>query len=168
MAKKSPVKVASSRLPSEKNGQKSLEDCIRSINPALSEKEQKKEIRRLEKKEASRMSKVQRTESMNSATSNALNKSANASSPSRNAQEHPSQTRSPSKASMNKDLSQDAKPNLMTSIQNASKRPKKDASNSINHDGKGQRLSHETSTTIPLPRKESVILPPKFVRSMSR
>ena len=97
----SPAKVDDSPLPSKKkkNSQKSLDHRFQSIDPALSEKEREKEIRRLEKKEASRMSKEQRTESMNSATSDTLNRSINASSPSRNAQEHPSQARSPPKAS---------------------------------------------------------------------
>jgi hypothetical protein len=168
MPEASLVKVAGSRLPSEMNGRKSLEDRIRSIDPALSEKERKKEIRRLEKKEASRMSKDQRTESMNSATSDTLNRSVNASSPSRNAREHPYQKRSPSKASMNEDLSQDVKQSLVTNTQKVSKKPKKYNSNPETNNGKGDRSSHEISTSIPSPRKESVILPPKFVRSLSR
>jgi len=159
------VKVAGFRLPSEKNDQKSLEDPI---DPALSEKERKKEIRRLGKKEASHMSKGHRSESMNSATNDTLNRSVNASSPPRNAREHPSQKRSPIKASMNEDLSQNVKQSLMTNTQKVSKKPKKHDSNWETNNGKGDRSRHEISTSIPSPRKESVILPPKFVRSLSK
>jgi hypothetical protein len=165
----SPVKVTSTRLPSEKNSRKSLKDRIQSIDPALSEKEREKEIRRL-RKEASRMPKNQRRESMNSATSDTLDRSIKASSPSRNAQQHPSQARSPPKLSTNKDLSKDAKPSLTTSVQKVSKKPKKHPSNSVTHNENGETAisSHETSTTIPSLRKESVILPPKFIGSVSR
>jgi hypothetical protein len=169
-SKTSPVKVAAAKLPPEKNNQKSLEDHIQSIDPTLSEKEREKDIRRLRKKEASRISKNQRRESMNSATSDTLDRSINASSPSRNAQQHRFQAISAPKSSADKELSRDVKRNITTSMEKVSKKPKKHPSSSIIHNENGgtAKPSYGTSTTIPLPRKESVILPPKLNRSMSR
>lgn len=165
----SPVKIDDSRLPSDKHNQKSLGDRIQSIDLALNETEREKEIRRLRKKEASRIPMNQRRESMNSATGDILDRSMNDSLSSRNARQHLSQAKSPVKPSTNKDLYQDAKLSLTTSMQKVSKKPKKHPSNSVTHKENGEtaRSRHETSTTIPTLRKESVILPPKFIRSTS-
>jgi hypothetical protein len=167
----SPVKVADTQLPSEKKTQGSLEDGHQSIDLTLSVKERKKEMRQLKKKNGvTHTSKNQRTESMNSATSDTLDRSINASSPSRNAHQHPFEASSLTKPSAKKDSSQDAKPGRMTSTEKISKRSKKAHSHSIvdNENGGTTKPSKAASTTILLPRKESVILPPKFVRSMSR
>jgi hypothetical protein len=163
----SPVKVADTQLPPEKKTQGSLEDDHPFINPTLSVKERKKEMRQLKKNGVTHTSKNQRTESMNSATSDTLDRSINASSPSRNV---PFEASSLTKPSAKKDSSQDAKPSRMTSTEKISKRSKKTHSHSMVDDENGGTMkpSQAASTTILSPRKESVILPPKFVRSLSR
>jgi len=166
----SPAKVADTQLPSEKKTQGSLEDGHPSNDPTLSVKERKKEMRQLKRNGVTHTSKNQRTEPMNSATSDTLDRSINASSPSRNAHQYPLEASSLTRPSAKKDSSRDAKPSRTTSTEKISKRSKKTHSHSMVDDENGgtTKPSQAASTTLLSPRKESVILPPKFVQSLSR
>ncbi len=166
----SSIRGSGTLLPLEKKPQRGLEVRPHSIDPALSEKERKKEIRRLKKKDAGHASKSQRRESFNSATNDTLDRSINACPPSGNAHQHSFEARSPTKPSSYKDSSKEAKSSQIKSTERVLKTPKKHTSSTITQDENGgiPRSSHAASMTIPSPRKESVILPPKFVRSISR
>jgi hypothetical protein len=160
----------SEKTPAKELDAQILRDDVQALDPALSEKEQKKEIRRMKKNGAGRIHTAQRTNSMNIASSDILDRSVKTSSPTRNNLQIPSEISPPLKPIMSKVRSQDGKSNLKPNVESASKKSKKLHSKPITTDqgGKPPEPSHGVPLSTPSPRKTSVILPPKFTGSLTR
>lgn len=165
-----PAKVSASRTQPENDNDKTLQDRIQAIDPEFSEKGRKNGLRRLKKNQASHRHEAQRRESMNSGASGTLDRSINASSPSRNALQLSSEIKTPPKPNINNVLSMDLKLVFTPNVEEASKISKHHSKSVIlPRNGKIPKRSHETSTSSSsLPRKDSVILPPKFAGSLTR